>query len=548
VAADGGTHRVDADGGPDTAKGLSKDPPEGEGGGLSSGPPSLNLPDKGEGTVAGGAHTDFAADIAKLLEVELPDDKDHRLTRAALYEMLALTFGPDLEAKSIGADTILASIDRLIAAIDAQLSDQVNAILHHPAFQRLEARWRGLRYLTHAAEAHERIRVRVLSISWHEVVRDLEHASDFDQSLLFDKIYTEEFGTPGGQPFGLIIGDYEMRHRSKSGHPTDDVGALKSLGAVAAAAFTPIVLGVAPDVLQLDAYRHLGRALNLRTLFAQVEYQRWLSLRDDEDIRFIGLALPRILIRSPYVPDTARTDGFRFYENVSDTSGEGYLWANAAFAFGSIVMRAFALSGWFADLRGAPRDEVRGGLVTDLPVLSFGTESPGVAIKPGIDYMPSDSLERELADLGFITLRKAPYTSYSVFYGNPSLQKPKSYDRPTADANARLACMLQYTLCVARFAHYIKMLGREKVGSTNTPEACQEFLNNWLRGYTEGSDSASQEVKARAPLREARVDVRESSRKPGAYSCTVFLRPHFQLDDVSTGFRLVTELAPQRAA
>jgi type VI secretion system protein ImpD len=265
-------------------------------------------------------------------------------------------------------------------------------------------------------------------------------------------------------------------------------------------------------------------------------------------MRFIGLTLPRTLMRAPYHPSIQRKDGFSFREATHAQTGEGYLWGSAAFAFAAIVIRAFAENGWFADLRGAPRDEIRGGLVTNLPVLSFATDRKGVALKPSVECLLSDAHEKDLADLGFITLRDMPFTPYSVFYGNASLQDPVTYDQPTAQANSKLSSMLQYMLCVSRFAHYIKVLGRERIGSFVTAEECEEYLQRWLTSYCEGSDTASQDTKARFPLREGRVDVREAPGKPGSYACAIFLRPHFQLDDVSTGFRLTTELAPKRAA
>jgi type VI secretion system protein ImpD len=468
--------------------------------------------------------------------------------RLCLHQALQRSFGPDFQSASLQRDVLCVAIDREIAALDAKLNDQVNAILHTPAFQALEARWRGLRYITDAVYHCERAKVRMLSATWGEVVRDLERAADFDQSGLFNKVYTEEFGMPGGEPYGLMIADYQVQHRPSEGHPTDDIGALKALAMVAAAAFCPFILGVSPRIFQLDGFRELGRPQNLQTVFARPEYQRWQSLRDSEDVRFIGLALPRVLMRHPYRPDPARTDGFCFVEQTHERTGEGYLWGGAGFALASVVVRAFATNGWFADLRGAPRDALRGGLVSDLPVISFRTDRPGVATKPSIEYMMTESQEREVADLGMMALRKGPYTDFAVFYGNPSLQRPQRYDRTTATVNAKLSSMLQYTLCVARFAHYVKVLGRDRIGSITTAEECEAFLNSWLMNYCEASDSASDEIKARFPLRDASVSVRESAGKPGSYACMVFLRPHYQLDDISTGFRLVTELAPTLAA
>lgn len=443
---------------------------------------------------------------------------------------------------------VFVAVDRYIAAIDARICEQVNAILHAPAFQRLEAGWRSLKYLADAADGAPLARIRVLPVSWNEVVRDLERASDFDQSLLFEKIYTQEFGTLGGEPFGLLVGNYEIQHRPGPGHPTDDVAALKSLSMIAAAAFAPIILGAAPGLFELASFRELGRPFDLRGVFRQLEFQRWQKMREGADMRFVGLALPRVLARLPYRDGAAREDGFRFSESVHAPDGKHYLWGNAAFAFASVVVRAFANYGWFADIRGAPIDELRGGVVADLPIESFTTDAPGIANKPSLECCLSDLQEKDLADLGFIGLRRLPYADHAVFYANQSLQHPARYDRADANANARLSCMLQYMLCVSRFAHYIKMLGRQCVGTLMTAAECEKFLQNWLMRYVEGSEDASAETKARYPLRAANVEVKETPGRAGAYSCQLYLRPHFQLDDIATGFRLTTLLAPPSAA
>jgi len=486
--------------------------------------------------------------IAALLDSEAGEGPASLAMRRRLHGALIARFGPALDGAFLDADWLLAALDREIAAIDDALEAQVNAILHAPAVQKLEARWRGLAYLTRAAENAPGAKLRLLTVSWTEIVRDLERAPDFDQSELFRKVYSAEFGAPGGEPFGLLIGDYEVRHRPTSDHPTDDIGALKSLAMVAAAAFAPLILGASPSLLQLGGFRDLGRPISLKGVFSHAEYQRWNGIRGGDDMRFIGLVLPRVLMRAPYGQDPGRSDGFRFSEQVDGQDASGYLWGSAVFAFASVVLRAFAASGWFADLRGAPLDRIAGGIVNDLRVVSFATDRTGVAIKPSVECIISDSQERDLSDLGFIVLRKVPFTDYSVFQSNPSLQTPARHDRPGATANARLSSMLQYVLCVSRFAHYIKILGRDRIGSTMTAEECQIFLQRWLIRYCEGSDSASQETKARCPLREANIKVQESPGRPGSYSCTIFLRPHFQLDDIATGFRLVTELAPRRAA
>jgi type VI secretion system protein ImpD len=305
-------------------------------------------------------------------------------------------------------------------------------------------------------------------------------------------------------------------------------------------------MGVAPALLQLESFGALGGPVDVRGVFRQTEYQRWHSMRDAEETRFLGLVLPRVLMRLPY--DGRRSAGFRFAESVDREDAEDYLWGNGAIAFGCVVLRAFASFGWFADIRGAARDELRGGLVVNLPIASFATDAAGIAIKPSIEVLLSDSQEKDLADLGFIALRKIPFSEYSVFYSNQSIHSPPRFDRPIASVNARLSAMLQYMLCVSRFAHYIKLLGRQFIGTMQTADEVQAALSTWLFDYVTSSDDASPDARARFPLRDAKVEVKELPGRAGVYSCVLFLRPHFQLDDIATGFRLVTQLAPAATA
>lgn len=457
---------------------------------------------------------------------------------------LAMWFGPSFAALAGKRSALVGALDRDIAAVDELICAQVNAILHAPNFQRLEGAWRGLQYVTGIAAEISGTKIRVLPMTWNEIARDLDRAGDFDQSQLFQKIYSEEFGTPGGEPFGLLIGDYAVQHQRTADHPTDDISALKSLASVASAAFAPIILGVSPSVFQLDAFSQLGRPIDLGAIFGQAEYQRWNAMRQNEDLRFVGLALPRLLMRLPYVDDPSRRDGFRFTEQTNQPDGSGHLWGNPAYAFAGTVLRAFGNFGWFADIRGAPRDELRGGLVFGIPVPSFATDSPGIAIKPSTECPLSERQERDLTELGFVPLRKISFTEFSVFNESPSLHVPERYDRLVATINARISAMLPYVLCVSRFAHFIKVLGREHIGSLSTADDCQSFLQNWLNGYCEGSDDASAETRARYPLREGTIQVKNVAGKPGTYSCAVLLRPQYQFDEVAAGFRLVTELAP----
>lgn len=450
------------------------------------------------------------------------------------------------------ADELRRLLQRNIAAIDERIAAQVDAVLHHPSFQRLEAAWRGLEFLVdRVAELGEgearSVKIRVFPASWKELVKDLERAIEFDQSALYKKVYGEEFGTAGGEPFGVLLCDYEVRHRPAPDHPTDDMAALRSVSEVAAAAFCPAIFGVHPGLLGLDSFRELQIPMDIGRTFRQAEYVKWNALRDAEDSRFLGMTLPRTLMRRPWSDDGSEGHGFRYREDVTAPGGRGYLWGTAVWAFGAVLIRAFAFCGWLADIRGIQEGVLGGGVVTSLPVDFHPTDRAGIAAKCSTDVILTDQQERMLGELGFISLCRCKATSLSVFYGNPSLHRPPAYDKPSATENARLSATLQYMFCAARFAHYLKVMGREKVGSFATPEDCEEQLQRWLHDYCTSNESASLEQKARYPLREARVQVKEVPGKPGNFYSTIHLRPHFQLDQVDASVRLVTVLAAIQA-
>jgi type VI secretion system ImpC/EvpB family protein len=458
-------------------------------------------------------------------------------------------FGADTIAGWRGdGQRIKAALDRDIAGIDALITEQLNLIIHHDRFQALEAAWRGVDYLVHAADGVSNVKVRILAASWADIVRDLERAPDFDQSDLFDKIYSQEFGIAGGEPFGLLVGDYYLTHRRTPQHPTDDIAALQSLSAVAAAAFVPFVAGCDASLLGLESFHEFTSEINLDTIFQQAEYARWRSLRMIEDCRFVGLCLPKTLFRQPWRDAPHWRAGFRFREDRELRTDRGYLWGNAAFAFAAVGIRAFGQAGWFAELRGARRGALTAGLVNDLPVDHFTTDRPEIAFKNAVEVAIPDRHERLLGDYGLITLSAAEYTPYSVFYGNPSILQPQRYATLVPTINARLSSMLQYILCIGRFAHAIKVIGRDRVGSFSTAEACQSLIANWLREYVNGNPSASIELRSRYPLREGSVTVTEAPGQPGIFRMEMYLRPHLQLDDISTGIRLTTVLAGRRAA
>jgi type VI secretion system protein ImpD len=459
------------------------------------------------------------------------------------FEQRGVERPSEVDARPYGASptAVELQIDRLIAGIDALLTEQVNAIIHHQRFQALEASWRSLSRLIGTAGRNPRIKVRVLDVRWIEVCRDVERAIEFDRSHLFRKIYEDEFGMPGGEPFGILVGDYQVLHRRGAGHETDDVAALRELSRIAAAAFTPIVLGVAPELFGVDSFAELSLPRDLAAVFRLPEYQRWLSFQEGEDSRFVGLAVPRVLARSAYRDDDTRVDGFRFEERRD--RHEQILWGCGAYAFAAVVMRAFDESGWFTQIRGGVLGVEAGGLVPDLDIPWFETDAPEVAtIFPG-ETMIEDSQESAISELGFIPMVRANGTSLGVFCGNASTQRPRSYDRLAASINARLSAMLQYVLCVSRFAHYIKVIGRDTVGAVKSPDEIEEKLQTWILRYVSVNDNVSLATLARYPLREARIEVRELPGKPGSYYCTAHLKPHFQIERVETSFRLVTELA-----
>jgi type VI secretion system protein ImpD len=437
---------------------------------------------------------------------------------------------------------LLRLLNRDIARIDRLLNTQVNAIIHHPRYQKLEGTWRGLQYLTKQAEDGANVKIRVLNLSWKELTRDMERAMEFDQSQFFRKVYNEEFDTSGGEPYSVLLCDHEVRLRPGPGAPTDDLATLKSVMDIAAAAFAPFITAAHPALFGLESFTELQRPMNLPNMFQQQEYVRWNALRKQEDARFLGMVMPRMLMREPWPDDGTRADGFRFQEDTSNPHLKGHLFGNAVYALGGVMIRAFCRSGWLADIRGIRRDHDEGGLVTDLPHHHFGTDTRGIASRASTDAMLTDRQEAELSDLGFTSLCPCADTEYSAFHSTPSLQSPKAYSDEEATVNARLSSMMHYMLCVGRIAHYVKVLGREKVGSFSDPEDIQEYLNNWLQKYVTYDVDASEEIKALYPLRAAEAEVREIPGKPGCYYMTINLQPHYQLDDMVSAVKLTTEV------
>jgi type VI secretion system protein ImpD len=433
----------------------------------------------------------------------------------------------------------------LVLRIDKKINQLVNAIIHHPRFQELEANWRGLYFLCSErslAKSARSTKIKVLDISLAQLGKDLSRAIDFDQSEIFKKVYADEYDNPGGEPYSILLGCYRVRLKPRPEVGITDLEVLQLMSGVAAAAFSPFFCSVEPSFFGIDQYRELSPLMQVADMMKQSEYRAWNSLRESDDSRFIGVVLPDVLMRKQYQDDGSRCDGFVFKEQINNTSDR--LWGNAVFAFATTVMRAFSEYGWFASIRGVTRGQIGGGVVTDLPV-ELSPVDQATEIAP-LAVQITDSLEQQLHSNGFIPAMAMPRTPYIAFYGNNSLQRPPSYSDTVATTNAAMSSMMQYTLCVSRFAHYIKVICREKVGTFANESECEDFLQQWLLKYTTANDDASVELKAKYPLREARVTVAERPDKPGYMLCDIHIRPHFQLDNLTSSIQLTTEIVQSK--
>ncbi len=425
-----------------------------------------------------------------------------------------------------------AAINARIAEIDRLVTSQMNQIMHHEEFQKLEGSWRGLHHLVKNSLTGPQLKIRVMSATKKDLLKDFERALEFDQSSMFKKIYEEEYGTFGGAPYGALIGDYEFGN-----HP-QDMALLEQISQVAAAAHAPFLSAASADMFGWDTFSEMTEVRDISKIFDRMEYMKWRSFRDSEDSRYVGLTLPHVLGREPYGAATRPTETFSFEEDVDGTDHKKYLWTNAAYALGTRLTEAFSMHGWCVAIRGVEG----GGLVDGLPTHTFETDEGEVAMKCPTEVAITDRREKEFSDNGFIPLVHCKNTDYAAFFATQSCQKAKKYDTNEANANARLSTQLQYIFAVSRFAHYLKSMVRDKIGSFMSREECDLFLNRWINNYVLENDVAPAAQKAKYPLREARVDVSEIPGKPGAYRAVAFLRPHFQLDELSVSLRLVAEL------
>ena len=438
------------------------------------------------------------------------------------------------------------ALDRDIATLDALISRQLDAILHQPRLTRLEGSWRGLAWLVDGFVQDRLVKVRLLVLRRTELARDLERAAEFDQSALFKLVYEEEFGTPGGEPFGMLAADYEVHPAPSAGHPVDDVALLGQLAAVGAAAFCPIILPAASSMVGLDSWHGAATTLSLAEALRTPERARWRSLAAREDTRFLALIMPRTLGRRPWGDDGSRADRFRYREASGDAAAR--VWTTAIYAFASVAARAFSRYRWPAEIRGAePGWEATGGVVETLPHQRFRADPPGPPPRPPLELTLTDEQEREAADGGFIAFCGLDSLPEGSFGAVPSLHKPPRMTTDVANANQRMSAQLNSVLCVSRFAHILKLMGRDMMGSFMAASDVETRLQQWLNRHVTGL-AGSSDASARYPLRDARVEVRERPGRPGSYGCTIMLQPHYQLDEVGAAFRLVTDLAAARAA
>ncbi len=432
---------------------------------------------------------------------------------------------------------VVTMINERVAEIDKLLTDQLNAIMHDASFQALEASWTGLHDMVYGTETSTRLKLRLLNVTKKELLKDLESAVDHDMSVLFKKVYEEEYGTFGGYPYSLLIGDYTFGR-----HP-QDVALLERISKVAAAAHAPFIAAAAPSLFDLKSFTELGVTRDMSKIFESAELATWRSFRESEDSRYVSLVLPSYAARLPYGAKTKPVDTFNFEEDVDGTDHGKYLWANSAYQMGLRITDAFAKYSWSTAIRGVEG----GGKVDGIAAHAYKTSEGDVTLKCPTEVTITDRREKELSDLGFIALVNSKGSNFAAFFGGQTTNRPALYNKDEANANAQLSARLPYVLAASRFAHYLKVIVRDKIGSFQTRGGIEAYLNNWISDYVLINPSASQEQKARFPLGEARVDVTEVPGKPGSYRATCFIKPHFQMEDLTASIRLVADL-PTAAA
>lgn len=474
------------------------------------------------------------SDFQSLLNQEFKPKSDRAKNEV---ESAVQTLAGEILAKQthIVADDAVGTINAVLAELDAKLTEQVNLILHHPEFQKLESAWRGLHHLVSNSETDDQLKIRVMNISKKELSKTLKKfkGAKFDQSPLFKKIYEEEFGQLGGEPYGCLIGDYHFDHSPA------DVEILSGMAQIAAAAHSPFITGADPSVMQMESWQELTNPRDLTKIFSTPDYAPWRALRESEDSKYIALTMPRFLARLPYGSKTDPVEEFAFEEDTSGGNSSNYCWANSAYAMATNINRAFKEYGWCSRIRGVES----GGAVEGLPCHSFPSDDGGVDMKCPTEIAISDRREAELAKCGFMPLIHRKNSTFAAFIGAQSLHKPAEFDDPDASANAALGARLPYLFASCRFAHYLKCIVRDKIGSFKERSEMQRWLQKWIMQYVDGDPANSSEsVKAKKPLAAAEVIVEEVEGSPGFYTSKFFLRPHYQLEGLTVSLRLVSKL------
>ena len=478
------------------------------------------------------------SDFASLLTKEFKP-KSEEAKGAVEIAVQTLARQALVNTQLISSDTV-GSIEAMIAAIDRKMSEQVNLVMHHADFQKLESAWRGLHYMVTNTETDEQLKIRVMSISKQELGKTLKRykGTAWDQSPLFKKLYEEEYGQFGGEPFGAIVGDYHFDHSPP------DVELLGEMSKIAASAHAPFITGASPTVMQMDSWQELANPRDLTKIFTTPEYAAWRSLRESDDARYLAMCMPRFLGRLPYGPKTSPVDEFNFEEDTVGADHDKYAWCNAAYAMATNINRSFKLYGWCSRIRGIES----GGAVENLPSHTFPTDDGGVDMKCPTEIAISDRREAELSKNGFLAMIHRKNSDFAAFIGGQSLQKPAEYDDPDATSNAALAARLPYLFACNRFAHYLKCMVRDKVGSFKSREAMERWLNKWIGNYVDGDPANSSETtKAQRPLSAAEVVVEEVEGAPGYYSSKFFLKPHYQLEGLTVSLRLVSKLPSEKS-
>ncbi len=479
-----------------------------------------------------------SSEFESLLQKEFRPKSDQ--ARFAVEQAVKTLAEQALSNTALISDDALRSIEGIIAEIDRKLTEQVNLILHNPEFQQLESAWRGLHYLVNNTETDEMLKVRVMNISKKEMHKTLRKfkGTAWDQSPIFKKVYEEEFGQFGGEPFGTLVADYHFDHSPP------DVELLGEMAKVAAAAHAPLITGADPSLFQMDSWSELANPRDLTKIFQTPEYAAWRSLRESEDAKYIGLAMPRFLGRQPYGAKTDPVEAFAFEEDTSGATSDKYSWVNAAYGMAVNINRSFKEYGWCSRIRGIES----GGAVEGLPSHTFPTDDGGVDQKCPTEIAISDRREAELAKNGMMPLIHRKNSDVAAFIGAQSLHKPAEYDDPDATANANLAARLPYLFATCRFAHYLKCIVRDKVGSYKSRDDMQSWLQDWVNQYVDfNPESSPESVKARQPLAKAEVVVEEVEGNPGYYRSQFLLRPHYQLEGLTVSLRLVSKLPSEKA-